>query len=415
MTKVFVQSAAASTRITSSYRATPFVFRAQSSSEYMRDSASGVPSGSSMGQHRRYHQDPTEAQNFELEVTPSQSPSPQIMGQLYQTSFPSIACEQESASDDTRSAACSSRELSAKSTQHFSGPYNVNSPLSHSPSPTYLSPLPQRHSSAPSYFRAFPQHTGSFPCYLNLNPSPQYSYSSGGYLNTPLALSTSTVCLSSCAPSDQHGLSPHPPNTTPMTLNSVSNSADFSPQTFSPSIGKSHSPATERPGVSLRTEESPHKTSYRSSAISTSEVYPKDSCSNTSEKDDTTSKERSPSSNDIHNSPISVATSTREAMSSPTKGTSPSHQGIRQPIRKGSAGIKNSATNDMPLNAPRPCPLFLRQISVLAITVPEMEAVKALASHTEFLSILTQVRSCLVFNYCKRTIPSWVKHFFESN
>ena len=307
------------------------------------------------------------------------------------TPCPSIVCENKG---EGGAMAISPGEHSAIF-EHAIYLNNFYSPLSYNLSPAFLYPLPERHRSAPSYVPASPQRAGTSPCYLIT--SPQHTYTSSRYQNSHS--STPTICLSQSSSCDHQGLSSHQREPTPVTHISVTNSAEFSSQTFS-FIQNSQCSLSESLKPSLKTEDSRPHTGAPSSAITSSGGYPKHSVSSSSQGDCMSSRELSTSVGDKSSPSKPVAK---------TRNVQPGSQGNQildftdenrsqgmQIGSKGSDSTRKSVPNteqlrDSSPSQPRSTPTILRHISVLAITVPEMQAVLDLASHAEFVTILTQV------------------------
>ncbi|RUS79193.1 hypothetical protein EGW08_013051 [Elysia chlorotica] len=395
LTTVFVQSAETSTRKRPDRSATPFALKAGSSSDC--SSPGPIAPSSVLDMHKKA--------KSQMEVACSQSPNVQatIMQDQYfendahqlPSGCPNIMCDEpESATADE---ALPPMDHLALSDQTIYLHHNFNSPLSHSPSPAFLYLLPERNRSAPSYIRAS-------PCYLN--PSPQFTITSSGYQYSISGISsTPTICLSPSSSCDQHGLVLQQRDPSPATIVSITNSAVYSSQTLS-FIEKSEASLLESLNPSLRNVDldSRSTTRVQSSAITSSGPYPKDSTSSsTSEKDDVSSRYFSPSPVDKSSTTSASAKTVKsherlheeQNLDSTVENnalhvTNNENKGMES-IRKSLSDAENPAVPH-----PRASPTFLRHISVLALTVPELQAVLDLASQAEFLAILTQLTDILL-------------------
>ncbi|GFR72653.1 hypothetical protein ElyMa_003847200 [Elysia marginata] len=262
--------------------------------------------------------------------------------------------------------------------------------------PRVLSPPPESHKSQSSYLQVFPS-----PCYLTTachysspSPKPNQPYSTSGSTTPCVVFSAPTVYVSPSISVDEKSLLYYRPNTTPVTFVSLTNSAGFSSQTL-PSRPLSQSSDLESFSASLTMEDRPQDTSEPFPVTPSRQESCKDTTSNISEKE----KMSFPA-------PVSYSTS-YSSLSSPVKPT----RGIilfpqgenscpRQQSRPSTNKRRNSTVKSrwggrssmVSLTTHAQCSEdLLPQVSIMAVTVPELHAVLTWASQAEFLTILTQV------------------------
>ncbi|GFN76513.1 guanylate cyclase [Plakobranchus ocellatus] len=328
------------------------------------------------------------------------------------------------------------------STQYPGSPYSnstTNLPPGHAPTSFNSGPDLQSHSASPTYLSLSPQRLSPFLNYLSpscqschlspspqhrspafLSPSPQRRRPRSGYCNrshtvaNPFTFSlspsgqTQEVCL------ELNKYLTEDSEMTPTARISITKSSYFPTQSCSP---RAQSSLTSSLNVSLGNIDSHAQASNYSSADAFSETerplsqHPLTSALNyykpytdlpasPPEKRDTPSQRPGLSSSSSSNNITSPNRPPKEETSASVQQTSSSLHDTSAPTEENDCSEEN-------LRAPAQPPLkvsshhqhsvlFLRQISILSITVPEMQAVFDLASQAEYFSIFSQLTDMMM-------------------